>query len=150
MKKALFALLLAAVAYQFVVRGGLPDQSPSASDTPATTSSNTDDILARAYENQQSNLQVRGQGTVEKILSDDNKGSRHQRFLLRLGSGQTVLVAHNIDLAARVDALREGDRVEFYGEYEWNNKGGVIHWTHHDPAGRHAGGWLEHDGRRYE
>ena len=55
-----------------------------------------------------------------------------------------------IDLAPRIDALRGGDRVAFHGEYEWNERGGVIHRTHHDPRGSHPGGWLEHAGRRYE
>jgi hypothetical protein len=82
-------------------------------------------------------------------LPDDLEGSRHQRFVLRLSSGQTLLVAHNIDLAPRISSLNRGDKVEFYGEYEWNAKGGVIHWTHHDPSGRHVGGWLKHDSKTY-
>ncbi|MGX9522260.1 DUF3465 domain-containing protein [Vibrio mediterranei] len=106
--------------------------------------------LRRAYENQQSDLQVKGEGTVSRILSDDNKGSRHQRFILRLDSRQTLLVAHNIDLAPRIPDLKVGDRVLFYGEYEWNNKGGVIHWTHHDPRNRHEHGWLKHQGKVYQ
>ena len=110
----------------------------------------TDSVLAQAFENRQSNLQVRGSGVVIKVLPDDTDGSRHQRFLLNLDSGQTLLVAHNIDLAPRVASLGVGDLVSFYGEYEWNAKGGVIHWTHHDPAGRHAAGWLKHDGQTYE
>lgn len=108
------------------------------------------DSLALAYQNRQSDVQVEGSGRVVRLLADDNKGSRHQRFLLALPSGQTLLMAHNIDLAPRIDGLKIGDTVAFYGEYEWNNKGGVVHWTHHDPKGRHPGGWLKHNGRIYQ
>ena len=87
---------------------------------------------------------------MTRVLADDNDGSRHQRFIMELPSGTTLLVAHNIDLAPRVAGLSVGDRVSFRGEYEPNDRGGVLHWTHHDPAGRHPGGWLEHGGRRYE
>lgn len=109
-----------------------------------------DEVIADAFENRRNNLQVSGSGTVTRLLADDNDGSRHQRFILELDSGQTVLIAHNIDLAPRINGLRNGDLVSFFGEYEWNDRGGVIHWTHHDPAGRHADGWLEHNGRKYE
>lgn len=105
--------------------------------------------LAHAFDHRLSNVQVQGRGSVAKILPDDREGSRHQRFILRLASGQTVLVAHNIDLANRVRSLAVGDDVEFNGEYEWNAKGGVLHWTHHDPAGRHEDGWLRHGGKTY-
>ena len=106
--------------------------------------------ISSAYESKLSDVHVSSSGTVVKLLSDDNKGSRHQRFILKLTSGQTVLIAHNIDLAPRIQSLSVGDIVQFMGEYEWNNKGGVVHWTHHDPAGRHQGGWLKHNGRTYE
>jgi len=106
--------------------------------------------IASAYASQSSDIQVSSYGTVIKLLPDDNKGSRHQRFILKLANNQTVLIAHNIDLAPKILSLRKGDTVEFNGEYEWNKKGGVVHWTHHDPAGRHQGGWLKHNGSVYE
>lgn len=109
-----------------------------------------DAVLKQAYESRQSDLQVQGIGQVSRLLPDDNDGSRHQRFILTLDSRQTLLVAHNIDLAPRISNLQRGDAVEFYGEYEWNSQGGVLHWTHHDPQGRHADGWLKHEGRVYQ
>lgn len=109
-----------------------------------------DQVLKQAYQSQQSDVQVRGSGIVIRVLRDDNVGSRHQKFILKLESRQTLLVAHNIDLASRVANLNVGDRIEFNGEYEWNSKGGVLHWTHHDPQGRHEGGWLKHNGRTYQ
>ncbi|EGR4344451.1 DUF3465 domain-containing protein [Vibrio cholerae] len=109
-----------------------------------------DAVLQQAYKSQQSDIQVQGFGQVVKVLPDDNDGSKHQKFILKLNSGQTLLVAHNIDLAPRIPNLKVGDSVEFYGEYEWNKKGGVLHWTHKDPQNRHAHGWLKHNGQVYE
>ena len=114
------------------------------------TASGGDETLASAFEQRSRNLQVEGQGVVRKVLSDDNDGSRHQRFVVALSSGQTLLIAHNIDVAPRVPGLREGDVVSFSGEYEWNPEGGVIHWTHHDPDKRHVSGWIRHNGLVYQ
>ena len=142
MKKLLIFLAIAGLAY-----GLVQDQDFTAS-LPAPSGSNNN-ALEEAQSRQLSDVQLAGQGTVVKVLSDDREGSRHQRFILDIGTGQTVLVAHNIDLAPRVDNLNNGDTVEFYGVYEWNSKGGVVHWTHHDPAGRHTEGWIKHQGNTY-
>lgn len=109
-----------------------------------------DAALARAFDAHSSDLEVEGQGTVVRVLADDDEGARHQRFILRLDSGQTLLVAHNIDIAPRVQGLAVGDVVAFHGVYEWNAEGGTIHWTHRDPDGSHSPGWLRHDGRLYQ
>ncbi|MBN1379994.1 MAG: DUF3465 domain-containing protein [Gammaproteobacteria bacterium] len=145
MKKLVYiAVIASALVYGYSLKHGIPAselfESPGAADG----------VLANAYDNQRSDFQIEGKGVVIKLLSDDLKGSRHQRFILKLHSDQTLLIAHNIDLAPRVVGLKEGDAVEFYGEYEWNSKGGVIHWTHHDPDGNHPAGWLKHDGRTYQ
>jgi hypothetical protein len=106
--------------------------------------------LARAFEDHESGLQIASEGKVVRLLSDDLDGSRHQRFILELETGQTLLIAHNIDLAPRIEALKVGDDISFFGIYEWNSKGGTIHWTHRDPSRRHVAGWLKHKGRVYQ
>ncbi len=142
--KKLVAIIILVFLAQYAWNGlGLGEQL-------GLSGSNADAVLTKAFENRESNLQIKGEGKVLKILSDDNDGSRHQRFILKLSSGQTLLVAHNIDLAPRIPSLRAGDLVEFFGEYEWNSQGGVIHWTHHDPQGAHVSGWLKHRGRTYK
>ncbi|RYZ80132.1 MAG: DUF3465 domain-containing protein [Moraxellaceae bacterium] len=98
----------------------------------------------------QHGVQVSDTGEVIKILFDDTKGSRHQRFIVRTNENFTILIAHNIDLAHRITTLKEGDMVSFYGEYEWNEKGGVVHWTHRDPRGHHISGWIKHKGVTYQ
>jgi hypothetical protein len=142
MKRLLPLLVIFAAAYAYQVFNGSDDgslsrEAPTAS-SPATATALVD------------GRQAKGSGTVVRVLSDDNDGSRHQRFILRLAGGRTLLIAHNIDLAPRIPGIRAGDTVEFYGEFRSNPEGGVIHWTHHDPQGRHPGGWLRHKGRTYQ
>ena len=106
--------------------------------------------LEHVIANQLSDAQVEGTGTVIKVLPDDSQGSQHQRFLVKLQNDHVILIAHNIDLAPRVYNLSEGNEIAFYGEFEWNDKGGVVHWTHRDPENRHAHGWLEYQGKKYD
>ncbi len=144
MNKLYIALLLV------IGISGYLQNNPDLTSAFTEQSIQNEQAITDAYQNQLSDIQVSGSGEVSRILSDDNNGSRHQRFILRLSSGQTVLIAHNIDLAPKISTLKKGDIVQYFGVYEWNSKGGVIHWTHHDPAGQHAGGWLKHNGRKYQ
>ena len=112
--------------------------------------SNADDEIKEAFEHGRSDFWVQSQGVVVKVLREDDQGLRHQKFILRLSNGHSILIAHDIDIAPKIEGLEAGDTVGFYGKYEWNNKGGVVHWTHHDPSGRQPGGWLSCRGRRYQ
>lgn len=97
-----------------------------------------------------SGTQLRVSGRVQRLLADDRDGSPHQRFVIETDRGITLLIAHNIALAPRLDGIAVGDQLEVYGEYEWNDKGGLIHWTHKDPRGNHIPGYIEWRGRRYQ
>lgn len=139
----ILALLLSTAAYLYLTQttgGGL-----ASADRQLTGAAGQ---VAQAFRSQQSDVVVETAGRVERVLSDDREGSRHQRFVVLIDGGMTVLVAHNIDLAPRVP-LAVGDSVELRGEYEWNTQGGVIHWTHHDPDGRRPGGWIRFGERVY-
>jgi hypothetical protein len=133
-------------------------QDHSASISPQTAQGNTTsassaqlrelDKIRAAQHNPDAKFWVTVQGTVAKLLKDDMEGVPHQRFLVKITPDITLLVAHNSDLAQRVP-VQVGDLVTLKGEYVWNHKGGVLHWTHHDPQGR-KGGWIELAGQRYQ
>jgi Protein of unknown function (DUF3465) len=147
MKKIAFLIIAASVGYVSMKQQGTVY---SKAGLPPAAESSNDEAFAQAKSRRASGVSLQGQGTVVKVLADDKVGSQHQKFILKLDSQQTVLIAHNIDIARRIAGLKAGDRVAFKGEYEWNSKGGVIHWTHHDPGGRHASGWLKHGGQVFQ
>jgi len=100
----------------------------------ATSVPEVQSTLEQAIQQQRSNVQLEVSGTVYKLLADDLEGHRHQKFLIKTANEHTLLIVHNIDLAPRLNSLQEGDSLSVFGQYEWNKKGGLIHWTHHDPA----------------
>jgi hypothetical protein len=110
----------------------------------------TDDSQIVAFQNEhRMNTEVTGKVRVYKLLREDDEGLKHERFLVMLSDGTTVLVAHSLDKAPPVPVSPEDDII-IHGEYVWNQKGGVIHWTHHSDTPRHEGGWIDFKGKRYE
>ena len=142
-KKFVLGIVLVAIVAATVGCG-------STAKAPAAPSSAGNDVIASAFANRTSGVQVQSEGVVTSVLPDDNSGSRHQRFILQLANGQTLLMAHNIDIAPRLPALAVCDVVAFNGQYEWNSKGGTVHWTHRDPSGKHQAGWLRFKDQSYQ
>ena len=122
-----------------------PRQAPRKAELPRDTG---DAALRAAHAAERRNVPIEFSAVVIKLLKDDREGLQHQRFLVK-AAGLTVLVAHNIDLAPRAP-VTIGATVRLRGEYVWNDKGGVMHWTHRDPRGRHAAGFIEVGGRRVQ
>jgi hypothetical protein len=131
-------------------RPGAAAPAPSPASAPAEPATGNASPDRAAFNGAASGSMMRVSGQVERLLADDNDGSPHQRFIIRGESGVTLLIAHNLDLAPRLGGLAVGDAVEVYGEYEWNDRGGLIHWTHKDPRGNHAAGYIEWRGRYYQ
>ncbi len=105
--------------------------------------------IEKAFREKRSKVWVEDEGEIVYLLPDDRVGDKHQLFLVELASGHTIKISHNVDLAPKVP-VRKGDPIRFRGRFEWNERGGVVHWTHHDPRGRKKGGWLELRGQKYK
>jgi uncharacterized protein DUF3465 len=106
--------------------------------------------VERAFADHASGVEVTAQGAVTRVLADDTGPSgTHQRFIMQMsGSTQTLLIDNNVDIGKRVP-VASGDAVVVHGEYVWNDQGGLIHFTHHDPQHTHEDGWIEAKGVRY-
>jgi len=111
-----------------------------------------DAAVCDAFRAGRSHVEVVAEGKVTRVLGvAPGRTSPHEGFLMNLGSAcdTIVKVEANTDLTGRFP-LAPGDRVTVKGEYEFYPLGGVIHWTHRDPRGRHEGGYVETGGKTYQ
>jgi hypothetical protein len=126
----------------------------------STTQSPNDRAVCDAYSAQRSHVEVVADGTVTRVLGVApgrpsttlrTGSSPHEGFLLRLASGCSLVVRveANTDFTGPIP-LAQGQRVAVKGEYEFYPRGGVVHWTHRDPRGRHEGGYIAAGGQVYE
>jgi hypothetical protein len=106
-----------------------------------------------AWQQQRSPVQVTANGTVVKVLGiRRGRVGSHEGFLVHLSGNDahnlTIRVEDNVDLTGPIP-LRAGDAVEVRGEYIYDPRGGVVHYTHRDPRGRHPTGYVRVNGRTY-
>jgi hypothetical protein len=148
LRRAVALLVLGAVGLVGLPAVSAPEHSPPAAALAPRPSD--DDPAAAAFRAHRSGISLLVEGRVKRILADDRSGSKHQRFIFETNSGLTLLVAYNIDLAPRLTGLKPGEPLSIRGEYVWNPQGGLMHWTHHDPSGRHSPGYIEWNGHRYD
>jgi Protein of unknown function (DUF3465) len=72
----------------------------------------------------------------------------HEAFDAQTPAGE-IEVVDNVGIAQRVP-VRPGDRIEVRGEMVHDpGRLPIVHWTHHDPDGRHADGFIRLRGRVY-
>jgi hypothetical protein len=148
--RIVLALVLALLGKQRKLKQTPAKRSAANKNKPVVTD---DQAIARLFVERRSDVIVTAAGRVVKILRDDlddtDGSGMHQQFLVDVdGTDFTVKISHNLKFGRA--PVQEGDRVRFKGEYEWNDRGDCVHWTHHDPKGWHEDGWLEHEGKRYE
>lgn len=117
----------------------------------AATQNPDDAAVCSAYDAGRSHAEVVADGTIDRVLGvQAGRVSPHEGFLLRLGSGCDLIVRVevNTDFTGEFP-LHTGEHVLVKGEYEYYSRGGVIHWTHRDPRGRHENGYIQAGGTLY-
>ncbi|MEO6990055.1 MAG: DUF3465 domain-containing protein [Candidatus Baltobacteraceae bacterium] len=120
----------------------------------ATTSTDSGNgAVAAAWQAHRSHVEVTASGSVARVLGTRvGPSGAHEGFLLHLrgaeGRGLTIRVEDNVDLTGPIP-LRAGDDVEVHGEYIFDPRGGLVHYTHRDPRGHHPSGYVRVGGRLY-
>jgi hypothetical protein len=130
----------AAAAFLAAGCGGSPDQPDNAAAFADIQSARSGD-------------EVVVDGIVTRVEpSLPGPSGLHEEFDILISSGaaeQDVAIADNISIAESAP-LRRGDHVIVKGVLEIDTSGPVIHWTHHDPEFRHAAGFVEVGGKKYD
>jgi len=72
----------------------------------------------------------------------------HEAFDAQTDDG-AVEIVDNVGIAPRVP-VQAGDTIHVRGEMVHDaGRPPVVHWTHHDPQGKHAAGFIQLRGRVY-
>ncbi len=111
-------------------------------------------IVYDAWRAGRSHVEVTAIGSVARMLGTRvGPSGAHEGFLLHLngsaGHGLTVRVEDNVDITGPIP-LAEGKAVEVKGEYIFDSRGGIVHYTHRDRRGRHVAGYVLVDTKLYQ
>ncbi|AFY00753.1 DUF3465 domain-containing protein [Bdellovibrio bacteriovorus] len=130
------------------------DQNRQSEDSSYEQSASLDesasdsDLVRAVNDRRREDFVEGGSLTVVKILPDDSSGLEHQKWVVRLSNGELMQAVYNLDMCPRVP-LKVGDVIAMGGQFIWTNKGGLLHWLHHDPRGRRPDGYVYVNGQYY-
>ncbi len=114
-----------------------------------TTNASNDSALVNAVNSKRNVDFLEASGvTVIELLADDTQGLPHEKFIVRLSNGATVLCVFNLDMGQRIP-LKVGDIVDLGGQFKWTNVGALMHWLHADTQNRRPDGYVDLNGKRY-
>ncbi len=121
--------------------------------TAAVRSGDDGAAIYDAWRDGRSRVEVTASGSVVRLLGTRiGRSGAHEGFLVHLSGagarGLTVRVEDNVDLTGPIP-LAPGDAVTVRGEYIYDPRGGLIHYTHRDPRGRHPDGFVRVRDRVY-
>jgi len=108
--------------------------------------------ICSLYASGRSGVEVIGQGTVLAVIGTHaGPSGEHEGFLVKLERQCDLLlrIEANVGITGSIP-LHEGETVTVKGQFEDDPTGGMIHWTHHDPAGRHVAGYVIAGGKIYQ
>lgn len=98
-------------------------------------------------------VEIRAFGVVTRVLGvRETRSGTHEGFWVRLGSkrnrhAQQFRVEDNTSISGFIP-LHRGESLALQGQYACDDS--VIHWTHHDPSGRHRAGYITVGGKTYQ
>ena len=109
----------------------------------------SNDRLLESFKQGRTGIWVSAEAPVVQLLGDEDIGGARQRFTIRPTDGVTVQVRHSLEASTRVP-VEPGDVIRVQGYYQWDARGGFISRTYGDPEQPGGGGWIEHQGERYD
>ncbi len=95
--------------------------------------------VSEAFRRHQSGNWLSLTASVDRLLPDSTSLHTEQRFIVRCGNGQTVLIDNDVGVGQRVPVV-VGVAITLRGQFIWNDEGGLVHYTHH--GGPNNGGWI--------
>lgn len=93
-------------------------------------------------------VEVRFYGSVlETLGTRDTRSGTHEGFVVLTREHRHVRIEENTGITGPIP-LHLGEPVAVQGQYACDD--GVVHWTHHDPEGRHWEGFITAGGHTYD
>lgn len=105
--------------------------------------------LGFLYKSQRS-AKVSAQGHLIRRLPEQLSPYRAQLFLVRLTSGQKLIIKHDIEMGEALPDIKKGALLFFKGLYKWNRKGGFIIFTTQKNRENNLSGWLKYKEITYQ